>query len=192
MNRLLSISLVSVAVALGVETLAMRDAHADGVAPIASPENNSPRLGGHLGIAVPMFTISNTNTTIGKDFVTVGIAPGITARLSDKVAIDYEFVAYTTIDRRRTITALVVDPGIVYDLGPVVVGVRAAIRVTDRANFGIIPIINKGFKLGTVAWFVELDLPVFFNEKSLETPTFEGEAKTRTAFTAQLQTGIGF
>lgn len=189
MSRLISLSVLSVL--FGVQFVPMRAARADNVAPVASPETNSPRLGGHLGIAVPIFTMSDRTTTIGKDFVTVGIAPGITARLSDKVAIDYEFVAYTTVDRRGTLTALVVDPGIVYDLGPVVVGLRTAIRVTDRANFGLIPIINKGFKLGTVAWFVELDLPVFFNERKPEPPA-TGDAKTYTAFTAQLQTGIGF
>lgn len=142
-----------------------------------------------------MFTVSTDTTTIGKDFVTMGVAPGITVRLSEKVAIDYEFVAYTTVDRRGSRTALVVDPGVVYDLGPVVVGLRAAVRISDYSNFGLIPIVNKGFKIGNVAWFVELDLPVFFNERA---PTLSptgvpsGDASTRTAFTAQLQTGVGF
>jgi len=188
-RRAISAALFSVCAVVGW----VHDASAaDEIAPVASPETNAPRVGGHLGLAVPLFTLSNQNTSIGKDFVTVGIAPGITVRLTEKLAIDYEFVAYTTVDRRGTLSQLVVDPGVVYDVGPFVVGLRAAVRVTDRANFGFIPIINKGFKIASnVAWFVELDLPVFFNEKYPEPPA-TGEARTRTAFTAQLQTGIGF
>lgn len=183
----LAIAVVSFGVLLG----SAGRASADSVAPIASPENNSPRLGGHLGVAIPMVVVSTETTTIGGDFVTLGIAPGITARLSEKWAIDYEFVAYSTVDRRGQKTALVVDPGVVYDLGPVVVGLRAAIRVADtRSNFGLIPIINKGIKIGNVAWFAELDLPIFFNETVTNAAT--NEARTRTSLIAQLQTGIGF
>ncbi len=185
----------SVAVGLAAAFLLVgADASADDVAPFASPIDNAPRVGGHFGLAVPMFTVADKTTTIGSDFVTLGLAPGITVRLTDKLAIDYEMVAYTTIDRKNQITQLVIDPGVVYDLGPVVVGLRAAIRVTDRTNFGFIPIINKGFKLGRVAWFVELDLPVFFNERPGVTtdPLKPADPKMQTAFTAQLQTGIGF
>jgi hypothetical protein len=165
-------------------------ARADDVAPFASPVENAPRVGGHFGLAVPLITVANKTTNIGRDFVTMGLAPGVTVRITERLAIDYEMVAYTTIDRRGSITQLVIDPGVVYDLGPVVVGLRGAIRVTDRSNFGLIPIVNKGFKLGRVAWFVELDLPIFFNERAGDAPT--DPAKTQTAFTAQLQTGFGF
>lgn len=186
MKRALSVGLCSVVVLLG----SVRQAAADNVAPVASPENNSPRLGGHLGVAIPMVIVESKTTTIGGDFVTLGIAPGITARLSEKWAIDYEFVAYSTVDRRGQKTALVIDPGVVYDFGPFVAGLRAAIRVTDQTNFGLIPIINKGIKIGNVAWFAELDLPIFFNERVTDATT--GAATTRTALIAQLQTGIGF
>src|SRR5947209_8100882 len=48
-----------------------------------------PRVGGHFGIAIPVAAFDNDGTTaIGRDFVQIGVTPGITLKLTDRWAID--------------------------------------------------------------------------------------------------------
>lgn len=42
-----------------------------------------PRIGGHVGVAVPIATLAKDSTVIGADFVTLGVTPGLTVHLDD-------------------------------------------------------------------------------------------------------------
>src|SRR4051794_22914852 len=81
-----------------------------------------PRVGGHFGIAIPVAAFDNDGTSaIGRDFVQVGITPGITLKLTDRWAIDFEFIGFSRWDRNppgtpdKSHTIFVVDPGVVYN-----------------------------------------------------------------------------
>jgi hypothetical protein len=126
------------------------------------------RVGGHFGLALPIATFDNDGATaIGRDFVQVGVTPGITVKLDDQWAIDFEFIAFSRWDLKpvdRSHTIFVADPGVVYNFGPVAAGLRLAVQVGEGVplNFGIVPIVVVPFKISSkVSYFVELDLPVF-------------------------------
>jgi hypothetical protein len=148
--------------------------------PPAAPAPSYPRVGGHVGVAIPLVTFADPITGIGADYAKIGLAPGITVKLSDRWAVDFEFVAYSNFFKGQPQTTFVVDPGLVYNFGPFAAGLRAAIIVNDRPNLGFIPIILKGFPISErVNLFVELDLPVFFSD-------------TGPALTIQPQAGVSF
>jgi hypothetical protein len=134
-------------------------------------ESSWPRIGGHWGLALPLVSFTDEGTTaIFADFFQLGIAPGITVKLNERWAIDFEFIAFSRWNfsddgtPASVSTSVVVDPGVVYDFGPFAAGLRTAVQVGPGVpfNFGLVPIINKGFPINDrLKWFVELDLPVF-------------------------------
>jgi hypothetical protein len=140
-----------------------------------------PRVGGHVGLAIPLVVVADPVTGIGSDFTKIGLAPGVTVKLTDRWAIDFEMVAYSNFLGSANVSTLVIDPGLVYSFDFASVGLRSAVHVGQTQNWGFIPIINKGFPLGdgTVKAFVELDLPVFFNEAG-------------ASMTVQPQAGVAF
>jgi hypothetical protein len=151
-----------------------------------------PKVGGHLGFGVPILTVGTPGTSlIGRDFGSLGLVGGINVALTPEISIDFESIAIGNFKQTSagnkapaSATTFVFDPGIVYNPGPVFMGIRMAMRVPaplGGAEFGLIPIIGKGFKVSKhIAYYIELDLPVFFNSP------FEA---TMTTF---IQTGIGF
>jgi hypothetical protein len=145
---------------------------------------SGPRLGGHLGIALPIATIAQKTTVIGGDFVNQGITPGITLKLDDRWAVDFEFIAFNAWRSGHTTTTLVVDPGVVYRFDALSVGTRVATEVGAPRNVAIVPIFVKPFKISDVlAYFVELDLPLFFRDDG---------SQMKPSLTVQFQTGFGF
>ena len=49
-----------------------------------------PRVGGHFGIAIPIAAFDNDGTSaIGRDFVQVGVTPGITVKVTERWAVDF-------------------------------------------------------------------------------------------------------
>ncbi|MBN8472375.1 hypothetical protein JYJ95_38220 [Corallococcus exiguus] len=152
-----------------------------------------PRVGGHWGVALPLVSFTDEGTTgIFADFLTVGIAPGVTVKLNEKWSIDFEFIAFSRWQFEndgtpaRASTSIVVDPGVVYDFGPFSGGLRTAVQVGPGVpfNLGLVPIINKGFAIHDgLKWFVELDLPFFVTG----VPGDGG-----VSFTPLIQTGVAF
>ena len=129
--------------------------------------------------------MATDSKVIFDDFFDLGLAPGITIPLNRCWSFDFEFVAYDHFKSRRGPTTFVLDPGVVFDWGPLSTGLRAAVAVAGPTtnNFGLIPIINKGFPIyERLKWFIELDLPVFFHDAHTN----------RVTFTPQLQTGVSF
>jgi hypothetical protein len=159
-----------------------------------SGEDSSwPRIGGHWGLAVPLVSFSDEDTTaIFADFLQLGIAPGITVKLNERWAIDFEFIAFSRWNFEddgtpaSVSTSVVVDPGVVYNFGPFAAGLRTAVQVGPGVpfNLGLVPIINKGFPINDrLKWFVELDLPVFVTGRP-------GDAGI--SVTPLVQTGMAF
>ncbi|MFO7566208.1 MAG: hypothetical protein R6X02_26415 [Enhygromyxa sp.] len=158
-------------------------------APAEAPAK-ARKLGGHLGLGVPFVTVGTPGTSvIGRDFGATGIVAGINLALTPKWSIDFEFIALgdfkpSNVPGTPSTTLIVLDPGVVYNAGFLFAGVRAAMRVPSPlggAEFGLIPIIGKAFKINEyVAYYIELDLPVFAHSTGDVT------------FTTFFQTGFGF
>ena len=143
----------------------------------SAESHSGPWVGGHVGIAIQLAEISKDSKIIGDDFGTIGLAPGITVHLSDRWAIDFETVAYS--DYANSSSFFVVDPGLLYKFDRLALGIRAAVNTRSFDNWGFIPIINKGWSVGLIKLFVELDLPIFITD---------GEA----SMVVQPQLGVAF
>jgi hypothetical protein len=128
---------------------------------------------------LPLYTADADGSHGISDVVTLAIASGVTVKLSNLVAVDFETVVGEPLKPKGGTTGLTIDPGVVLDLGPLAVGLRLAYQVGVPPNIGVIPLIHKGLALGPVSWFIEADFPIFDED---------GEA----AFTTALHTGIGF
>ena len=140
------------------------------------------RVGGHIGLATPLITMtSDEDTDISETFVLV--APfGVTVKLSDRVAIDFETLVVNPIDPRGN-TRLVVAPGAIYNAGPFALGLRVASAIGAPANVGAIPLINRGlFPVGDGTWFVEAAFPVFLHSDPDPDVTFDVVLHTGIAF----------
>jgi hypothetical protein len=138
-------------------------------------------VGGHVGAVLPLVTFGDGGTkAFGSDFVTIAIASGVTVKLSDQVAVDFENVLGEPLKPGGGVTGLTIDPGIIYDPGPVALGLRVKYDVGAPPNIGLIPLVHKGLvSCGPVAWFVEADFPL----------TYESH---ETSLTIALHTGFGF
>lgn len=149
-------------------------------APKAVVRSDAPaRIGGHLGVATPYLSVSDKTEVLGKQsFFTILNPVGLTFHLGDKWALDLEMVIASSVLRKET-TKLIIDPGIIYKGLPVALGLRVAHQVGDRPNVGVIPLVNKGFPIGGVTWFVEAAFPTFVKEGQV---TFNAVAHTGLAF----------
>jgi hypothetical protein len=176
------------------EASAQAPAEASADAPAQAPAKAPAKarmLGAHLGLGVPIVTVGTPGTSvIGRDFGVTGITAGINVGLTPKWSIDFEFIVLGDFKPSdipgpaRSTTVIVLDPGVVYNAGFLFVGIRGAMRVPSPlggAEFGLIPIIGKAFKINEyVAYYIELDLPIFAHSTGDVT------------FTTFFQTGFGF
>jgi hypothetical protein len=176
------------------EASAQAPAEASADAPAQAPAKAPAKarmLGAHLGLGVPIVTVGTPGTSvIGRDFGVTGITAGINLALTPKWSIDFEFIALgdfkpsTVPGPASSTTVFVLDPGVVYNAGFLFVGIRAAMRVPSPlggAEFGLIPIIGKAFKINEyVSYYIELDLPAF------------AYSTGNVTFTPFFQTGFGF
>lgn len=157
-------------------------------APPARGDSPHPGIGGHVGVATPLVTVTSDDTTTIGDQFTLLHPIGIGFQLTDKLAIDFETVLGNPLHPRGT-TNLVIDPGVVYNTGSVVLGLRIAWKEGAATNFGLIPLIHKGVVDlgGGATWFVEAAFPSFVNATS----DTSGD-KTTFEVNVVLHTGIGF
>ena len=145
-----------------------------------------PAVGGHLGFALPIVTVSGDTTVIGKDFVNVGLTPGMTVHLDDKWAIDFEFIAFNALRPRDSHgnTTLVVDPGIIRKFDGFVAGLRVATQVGAPMNSALVPIFVLPIKVSKRSvYFLEADAPIFVRDNG---------RKAEVSGTFLFQSGFGF
>src|SRR5256712_3343965 len=130
-------------------------------------------VGGHFGVAFPLFTrAQGKTTTLGDKFV-VAFPMGITIKPKGESAsllFDLELVpAFQPAPREVNLT---IHPGILKPLRHhFVAGVRAAFDV-GQSSWGFTPLIARSFPVGehkNNRWFVELDLPVRWQKPSTTT-----------------------
>ncbi len=144
-----------------------------------APAEPPRKIGGHVGVAVPLVTVTSDDTTTVADAFVLAHPIGIGFGLADRLAVDFEMVVANPIDPTGP-TALTIDPGLIYDAGPVALGLRAAFNVGAQANFGLIPLVNRGLvDLGGATWFIEAAFPTFYSDHEV-------------AFNVVAHTGIGF
>ncbi len=161
--------------ALAAVALASSEAHAEGA---------YPRVGGHVGMAVPVLTLAKNSTVIGADFVTVGLTPGITVHLDDRWAIDFEFIAFNEVKNTPALTTFIVDPGVVRKFDGFAAGLRVATQVGAPTNIGVVPIVVVPFKVSEqLSYFIEGDLPLFLRDSG---------TSMQPSATLLLQTGVSF
>ena len=164
-----------------------------------------PQLGGHFGLAISIASFDNNgNSVIGRDYVQIGVTPGITLKLSAHWAIDFEFIGFSRWDLNppgrpdKSHTIFVVDPGVVYGFGPVAAGLRLAVQIGEGVglNFGLVPIVVVPFAVSKkVSYFLELDLPVFVTATAgvPATALTQGvESRVIGSLTILSQTGFSF
>ena len=143
-----------------------------------------PAIGGHLGMALPIVTFGSTTKSIGSDFATVGLTPGVTVHLDKDWAIDFEFIAFNELKNTPAATTFVVDPGVLRKFDGFIAGLRVATQVGAPSNVGLVPIFVLPIKISNrVAWFFEADIPLFLRDDG---------TKMRASATALFQTGVGF
>ncbi len=144
-----------------------------------------PRIGGHLGFAVPIVSFSSPTTVIGSDFVAIGLTPGITAKLSEHWSVDFEFIAVNEVKNTPAAVTWVVDPGVVYAAGAVSAGMRVATKVGASSNIGLVPIlVLPVLKISeTVGYYIEGDVPAFL---------YDGGTKVKASVGFQFQSGFSF
>ena len=178
-------SILACCFCMGMFMLAPARARADEASP-------HPGVGGHIGIAITLVTVGSDDTTSLSDQFTLAFPIGIGFKLSDKAALDFETVVGNPISPRGT-TSLVVDPGIVYDMGSVVIGLRLAFKVPSDTNVGLIPLIHKGIANigGGANWFIEAAFPTFVSLTTDNTQTPPAD-KTTFELNVVVHTGIGF
>jgi hypothetical protein len=145
----------------------------------ATPPEPARKLGGHLGVAVPLVMVTSDDTTTVADAFVLAHPIGIGFGVADRLAVDFEMIVANPIDPTGN-TGLTIDPGLIYDAGPVALGLRAAFNVGVQANFGLIPLVNRGLvDFGGAKWFVEAAFPTFYSDHEL-------------SFNVVAHTGIGF
>ena len=151
-------------------------------------ERNRPWVGGHVNFALPLVEFrtgpGRSVLAIGRDFGTLGLAPGITVHLNHRWAVDFEFVAYS--DWKNDVTSVVFDPGVWYKFDKITLGLRTAVHIGQPPNWGLIPILIKGWPVGLVNLFVEFDLPMFVTDRGRE------GGVTTFSLTFQPQFGVSF
>ncbi len=194
------------AVAMAALALPARADETSPPAKAAAPEFPSwPRVGGHFGLALSIASFDNDGAhAIGHDYVQIGVTPGITVKITQRWAVDFEFIGFSrwdinkagTPDKSHTI--FVVDPGVVYNFGPVAGGLRLATQIGEGVplNFGIVPIVVWPFAINKrLSYFLELDLPVFVTASAgapatALTPAVD--SRVIGSLTILLQTGFAF
>jgi hypothetical protein len=128
--------------------------------PVPAPTRT---VGGHVGAATPLISVAKTTTNISDQF-TLAHPLGVTVKLNDLVAVDFEAVMANPIHPTGK-TSLTVDPGVIFAAGPVALGVRVAWEVNASTNIGLIPLINRGLvSFGSATWFVEAAFPMFYRD----------------------------
>jgi len=162
-------------------------------------------IGGHVGVAVPMVTFQGytssayaapplDKTVTLSDQFNLAFPIGLTVKTSRRVSFDFEVVVSTKVDPAGS-TDLTIDPGVIYDFGPVAAGLRLAVPVgASPLAIGVIPLVHRGItKIGGATWFIEADFPIIYHASGAgDQPNGAVGTNSMVAFSVALHTGFGF
>jgi hypothetical protein len=147
-----------------------------------SAQEESRRLGGHVGFVVPLVTrMDGVTTTVADDFV-IGFPSGFGLKTFGRFKFDLEVVpAY---QNQPSDFSLLIHPGVVAGLGNGFAGgLRMAFDVEGDA-WGFTPLLNRAIYSGrTHSLFGELVVPIRFVD-------YAGGHLTSVGFGVHI--GIGF
>ena len=119
------------------------------------------RVGGHFGAVIPLVSRAGGSTSTIADQVEIGFPTGISVKTPTDWAFDLELVPSVT--RARSVS-LTVHPGIIRKLpNSFGAGARMAFDVRGSA-WGFTPLVNRGFPVGALTYFVEAVAPVRFKQ----------------------------
>jgi hypothetical protein len=126
-------------------------------------------VSGHIGVAFPLVTRADGNTTTLADNFTTAFPMGIgLTREGSRMTFDFELVPAIQ-DRPRRVN-LTIHPGLVWDLGGHwAAGARAAFDV-NQSSWGFTPLLARAFPIKghkNNKIFIEFDLPVRFQKPSI-------------------------
>ena len=138
------------------------------------------RIGAHVGTVFPLVSHVGGSTSTISDQFEIGFPMGITIKPGTDWAFDLEFVPVIT--RARSVS-LTVHPGVIRKLPHSFgTGVRMAFDAPG-SGWGFTPLVNRGFPVGLVTYFVEGVMPVRFKQHA-------GVNQTSVGF--GLHFGVGF
>jgi hypothetical protein len=139
------------------------------------------RLGGHFGTVFPLVSHASGTTSTISDQFEIGFPTGISIKPGTDWAFDLELVP--AITRNRSVS-LTVHPGVIRKLPhSFATGVRMAFDARGSA-WGFTPLVNRGYPVGLVTYFVEGVVPIRFKQDAA------GVNTTSVGF--GLHFGIGF
>ena len=152
------------------------------IAPAAYAQD---RIGGHIGVVFPLVTHVNGDTVTISDDFKIGFPMGITIKKTDTLAFDLEIVPVLDPHEHSAIgVPLTIHPGILKGLGNGwTLGGRMAFDI-NGASWGFTPLLNKGFPVGNVTYFLEAVVPIRFQDDSV--------GETHTAIGLAVHAGIAF
>jgi hypothetical protein len=142
------------------------------------------QLGGHFGVALPLVSHEQGETTTMSDDFVVVFPTGITVKRSSTFAFDIELAPVVQNDPRHI--SLVLHPGVAWGIGGgYSVGGRVAFEV-GSATWGFTPLFNKGLvEMGKSAMFFgELDVPIRFKQ--------DAAGRSYTSVGLAVVFGVGF
>lgn len=142
------------------------------------------QLGGHFGVALPLVSRAQGETTTISDDFAVVFPTGITVKRSSMFAFDLELAPVVQNDPRHI--SLVLHPGVAWGIGgSYAVGGRVAFEI-NSATWGLTPLFNKGLvEMGKSAvFFGELDVPIRFKQ--------DAAGRSYTAVGLAVVFGVGF
>jgi hypothetical protein len=147
----------------------------------ASAAAAQDRVGGHFGAVLPLVSHGGGSTSTIADQFEIGFPTGISVKTPTDWAFDLELVP--TITRARTVS-LTVHPGVIRKLpNSLGAGARMAFDVRGSA-WGFTPLINRGFPVGAMTYFVEAVAPIRFKQV--------GGGVNQTSIGFGLHFGVGF
>jgi hypothetical protein len=156
--------MVKVSFQRGIAAMAMAAALGFLSAPTSAGAEGRPiegivdRLGGHVGVALPLVTFQGDDATSLGDRFAIGIPVGIGVKIRPDFIFDMELVPFISDGR----TNLVVHPGLIYNFyGPLSAGLRLGVE-TSGDSWGPTPLLNWNlFEIAEgVNLFAELDVPI--------------------------------
>ena len=148
---------------------------------IATPATAQDRIGGHFGAVIPIVSHAGGATTTLNDEFKIGFPTGITVKNDSKWAFDLEFVPVVTSNRFASLT---LHPGVIRSLpNNFAGGVRMAFDVRE-SSWGFTPLLNHGFPVGRLTYFVEGVVPIRFQENAA--------GRNQTSIGLAAHVGVGF